>query len=423
MYNIKNLQQAVDAYPQFLAEWFTVQQLNPLIITIDENLTSPDYSAMKPFPITSWEYAGITPNNGYHVFTTDQPYDNYFNTYVGYGKWFMDILIDDIDGIQYPITHVPPVHDVLTNPNIYKKCGWFYGKVGGLYYKTYLLPGTSDEELLNVLNSHQFAISFWFYMTDPNYEYGSSTDLYLLAIYSYQGFGLRLHPNVVWTKTKHVEFPHPSFGTWHFYTINFIEDTVQVYIDGELVVTDTGHDIGTKSYITTLGVLPYIYAPCDMCMSAMTFWSAPLSEDEITSIYQNDQYVLKDKIVWDLPLYNPASDYSGWVSNDYMGTSYPEYYDNYSDDISYLPTIGTRYGIADNYAKYFDYSLPMTQLLWTMSKDKILLYVPTSGREEYKNIFWLSTNFSALQQAIFFDKLHSFTLYYKPVLFTEANRW
>lgn len=334
MYLIRNSKQLVQSYPNFLAEWYTSQQIfQQAGLLIDKLYESRDVFVTS-YLIPSWEYAGLTENLNYHVFTADLPGD--------YRGFMYDMLFDNIDGFIYPISHVLPVISELQNPPIERNGLWLDKNIGE---SVAVISGNGAvQDIFNTLN---FSISIWIYTTyntidvpilykgDFNGETGEFNTLEF-ALFADK-----------WMSTiKTTNFNRPTSGVWHLYTIIVQNDTVKIYVDDSLVAQDTGHSytFGTEPiYISTLrdlsrsSSLNYF----DGAVSEFILWNQTLTEVDVAKIYQGDLTTLQSKIVLALPLYKIISDdlsgiksvhivglLSGWI----MRSGW------------IIPSIGTEYG-------------------------------------------------------------------------------
>lgn len=405
MYLIRNSKQLVQSYPNFLAEWYTSQQIfQQAGLLIDKLYESRDVFVTS-YLIPSWEYAGLTENLNYHVFTADLPGD--------YRGFMYDMLFDNIDGFIYPISHVLPVISELQNPPIERNGLWLDKNIGE---SVAVISGNGAvQDIFNTLN---FSISIWIYTTyntidvpilykgDFNGETGEFNTLEF-ALFADK-----------WMSTiKTTNFNRPTSGVWHLYTIIVQNDTVKIYVDDSLVAQDTGHSytFGTEPiYISTLrdlsrsSSLNYF----DGAVSEFILWNQTLTEVDVAKIYQGDLTTLQSKIVLALPLYKIISDdlsgiksvhivglLSGWI----MRSGW------------IIPSIGTEYGYG-YVTRIIDMNIPKTSLLWTHTSTKLILYVPTQGELAYQNIFWIPQTITDIHKYLFFAKFHNFTLKYEVII-------
>lgn len=200
MYSILNDKQLVQAYPKFLAEWYTSQQLAQYALSLSEN-------GMVVYPITSWTYVGLTEKSNYHVFTADLPAD--------YGKFFYDMLFDVIDGIMYPVSRVLPVETELQGPAINRNGLWLNGGIA-YSYVDFCEDAAQMQAIDDLLSTLNFSISIWVYTTysgiDKPILHKSISDLTELMF--------ALYPDKWVSTTKTTSFTRPTAGTWHLYTID-----------------------------------------------------------------------------------------------------------------------------------------------------------------------------------------------------------
>jgi len=398
MYLIRNSKQLVQSYPNFLAEWYTTQQLSQYILSLLQ-----DY--IISYPITSWTYAGLTNNENYHVFITDLPSN--------YGRFFYDILFDTIDNITYPVSHVLPVETELQSPAI-NRCGlWFNGVIENSY-ADFCDDATQMQAINDLFNTLNFSISMWVYSTYNNISlpilYKGVFDI---DTNNFTDLMFALYPDKWVSTAKTTSFTRPTAATWHLYTIVIQNDSVSIYIDDSLVVQDTGHSytfVDATIRISTEKQLSAGYF--DGAISEFILWNQALTESDVAKIYQDDLTTLQSKIAFAWPM-------NKIISHDDISTetthSIPQTSSQFRRYLGYImPSTGTAYGTA-YVARIIDMNLPKSKLLWTYTDTKLLLYVPVYGDRAYQNIFWIPKTVTDIHQYLFFTKFHSFTLWYKPL--------
>jgi len=406
MYLIRNSKQLVQSYPNFLAEWYTTQQIFQHAWLLMDKLYEEGNANMTSYSISSWEYAGLTENLNYHVFTADLPED--------YGGFMYDMLFDTVNEFTYPVSHVLPIISELQNPPIERNGLWFSKDIeesAAIIFREETVQDV-NESLFNTLN---FSISVWIYTTydtidTPILYKGKFDD----ETREFSALEFALFADKWMSATKTTNFDRPTPGVWHLYTITVQNDTVSIYIDNSLVAQDTGHSYTFGTDIIRISMSKDLSQSSppnyfDGAVSELILWNQVLTESDVIKIYQDDLTTLQSKIAFAWPMYKIVSDESSVIRSLHAFVAEANDFIHILGWI--IPSTGTEYGYA-YVTRIIDMNIPKTPLLWTHTDTKLILYVPTHGELAYQNIFWIPQTITDIHKYLFFTKFHNFTLKY-----------